>query len=58
MNYSRALRGSLTRSGAINKIILHADIELGRPLSSVEEGALFEKFSPQSILDRIQKVSS
>ena len=56
MNYSRALRGSLTPLRAIQEILSHADIELSRPLSNVEEAALFEKFSPQSILDRIQKV--
>ena len=57
MNYSRALRGSLTQSRAIKEVLAHADIELSRPLSKAEETNLFEKFSPQSILDRTQKVS-
>ena len=57
MNYSRALKGSLTRSGAAKEIFSQAELELGRPLSKEEEQKLFSNSSPQQILDRIQKVN-
>ena len=56
MNYSRALKGSRTRSGAISEIQSQAELELCRPLSSAEETTLLRKFAPQNILDRIHKV--
>ena len=57
MNFSRALKGSLTRSGAIREIASQSHLELGRPLNNEEESALFQRFSPQTILDRIQRVN-
>jgi hypothetical protein len=56
MNYSRALKGSLTRSGAINEISSQAELELGHPLTKDEESIIFGRFSPQNILERIKKV--
>ena len=56
MNYSRALKGSLTRSGAIREIFSQAELELGHPLTKEEENKLFSNLAPQNILDRIQKV--
>ena len=56
MNYSRALKGSLTRSGAIREIFSQAELELGHPLTKEEEKKLFSNLAPQNILDRIQKV--
>ena len=57
MNYSHAVKGALTRSGAIREIISQSALEFGRPLSPEEEAKLFGKFSPQFILNRIQKAS-
>jgi hypothetical protein len=56
MNYSRALKGSLTRSGAIKEIFSQAELELDHPLTKEEEKNLYSKLSSQHILDRIQKV--
>jgi hypothetical protein len=56
MNYSRALKGSLTRSGAAKEIFSQAELELGRPLTKEEEKHLFSNLAPQNILERIQKV--
>ena len=55
MNYSRATRGS-SRSRAICEIKLQSELELSRPLSKEEETSLYQKLSPENILDRIQKV--
>ena len=57
MNYSNAVKGALTRSGAVREIISQSELEFGRPFSPEEEVKLFAKFSPQFILNRIQKVS-
>ena len=56
MSYSRALKGSLTRSGAAKEIFSQAELELGHPLTKEEEKKLFSNLAPQNILDRIQKV--
>ena len=57
MNFSRALKGSLTRSGAIREIASQSHLEIGRPLTDAEESGLFQRFSPQTILDRIERVN-
>ena len=57
MYYSRAVKGSLTRSGAAREIASQAEVELGRPLTNEEELNLFQRFSPQAIIDRIEKVN-
>ena len=57
MNYSHAVKGALTRSGATREISSQFELEFGRLLSPEEEVKLFGKFSPQLILNRIQKVS-
>ena len=56
LNFSRAVKGSLTRSGAIREIASQAELELRRPLTSVEEEMLLKWLSPQDILDRIHQV--
>ena len=57
MNYSRALKGSLTRSGVLREVMSQAELELGHSLSKDEMTSLLRMFSPQTILDRIKKVS-
>ena len=56
MDYSRALKGPLSRSRVITEIRLQAELELGHSLTKEEETQLFRNFSPQIIFDRIQKV--
>ena len=56
MNFSQAVRGQLTRSGAISAIQCQADTELGRELSKNEEMCLSSKTSPTQLLGQIQKV--
>ena len=56
MNYSRALKGSMSCSGAMNKIFSQAELELGHPLTKDEESMIFGRFSPENILERIEKV--
>ena len=58
MNYSGAVKGSLTRSGVIHEVKSQAQLELSRPLSKEEEVCLFKTFSPQDVHDRVQKVSN
>ena len=41
MNFSQAVRGQLTRSGAIRGIQIQAETELGRKLNKEEEAFLF-----------------
>ena len=57
MYYSRAVKGSLTRSGAAREIASQAEVELGRRLTNEEEFNLFQRFSHQAIIDRIEKVN-
>ena len=57
MDYSRAVKGPMSRSRVLTEIRLQAELELGHSLTKEEETKLFRKFSPQVIYDRIQKVS-
>ena len=56
-NYTRAVKGSLTRSGAVREIASQAELELRRPLNCLEEESLLKRFSPQTILDKIEQVN-
>jgi hypothetical protein len=56
MNFSQAVRGQLTRSGAIRGIQIQAETELGRKLNKEEEAFLFSTISPNMLLNQIQKV--
>jgi hypothetical protein len=56
MNFSQAVKGQLTRSGAIRAIQSQADTELGRKLTKEEESFLFTKTHPNILLGQIQKV--
>ena len=58
MNFSRAVKGSLTRSGAIREVDSEAELELGHSLTVAEKANLFNKFSPQNVRDKIEKVNS
>ena len=58
MNYSRAVKGSLTQSGAMREIASQAELELGRQLTNEEELTIFQRFSPQAIVDNIEKVNN
>ena len=58
MNYSLAVKGSLTRSGAVREIASQAEVELGRRLTDEEELNLFQRFSPQTIVNKIEKVNN
>ena len=51
MNYSDAVKGALTRSGAVREIISQSELEFGCRLSPEDEVKLFSKFSPQFILN-------
>ena len=56
MNFSQAVKGHLTRSGAIRAIQSQAETELGRKLSKEEESFLFTKNDPNIFLAQIEKV--
>ena len=58
MSYSQALKGALTRSGAIREIDSQAELEFGRKLTDNEKTIMFQRFPPQDVLNRIQKVNS
>ena len=49
--------GSLTQSGAVREIASQAELELGRQLTTEEELNIFQRFSPQAIVDNIEKVN-
>ena len=56
MNFSRAVKGHLTRTGAIRAIHSQAETELGRVLSKEEESLLFAKTDPSDLQAQIEKV--
>ena len=56
MNFARAVKGSLTRSRAVEDVNSQSELELGRQLTKVEEAALYQKFSPNTLVGRIEKV--
>ena len=57
MNFSQAVKGQLTRSGAIRAIHSQAETEIGRKLSPEEATSLWcGKTSPNALLEGIQKV--
>ena len=58
MNFSRAVKGSHTRSGSIREVESEAELELGHPLTGAEKAILFNKFSAQNVRDKIEKVNS
>ena len=57
MNFSRAVKGSFTRSGVIREIDSQAELELGRSLTDDEKSKLFAKFPVNQVLDKIDKVN-
>ena len=58
MNYSQAVQGQLTRSGAIRAIQSQAETELGRKLNPEESTSLWcTGSSPHAVLKQIQKVN-
>ena len=56
MNFSRAVKGHLTRTGAIRAIQSQAETELGRKLSREEESLLFNNTDPNILQAKIEKV--
>jgi hypothetical protein len=56
MNFSRAVKGHLTRTGAIRAIQSQAETELGRKMSKEEESLLFSNTQPNSLWAQIEKV--
>jgi hypothetical protein len=56
MNFSRAVKGHLTRAGAIRAIQSQAETELGRKLSKEEESLLFTNTHPNIFQAQIEKV--
>ena len=57
MNFSQAVKGQLTRSGAIRAIQSQAETEIGRKLNPEEATSLWcGKTSPNALLEGIQKV--
>ena len=57
MNFSHAVKGQLTRLGAISGIQSQAETELGRKLLNEEEPFLLSSTSPNILLGQIQKVN-
>ena len=55
MNFSQAVKGQLTRPGAVRAIQSQAETELGRKLTKEEESLLFSKSHPNIFLGQIQK---
>ena len=56
MNFSRAVKGSLTRGGVVKEIDSQTETELGRPLTPSEKTSLFARYPPELVLSRIEKV--
>ena len=56
MNFARAVKGSLTRSRAVQEIDSQSELELGRRLTNVEEATLYQRLSPHTLVGRIEKV--
>ena len=56
MNYVRALKGPGTRDSVMKDIDAQSEVELGHPLDLSEKELLFNKFSPELVLSRIQQV--
>ena len=58
MNFSRAVKGTLSRGCAVKEIDSQSETELGRHLSPSERTSLFARFPPELVLSRIKKVQS
>ena len=58
MNFSKVVKGKLTRNGILREVDSQSEIELGRHLDPSEKTSLFSKFSPQLVLQRITQVFS
>ena len=56
MDYVRALKGPGTRDSVMKDIDAQSEVELGHPLDPSEKELLFNKFSPELVLSRIQQV--
>ena len=56
MNFSRAVKGTLTRGGAAQEIDSQSETEVGRHLTHSERTILFARFPPELVLSRIEKV--
>ena len=56
MNFARAVKGSLTRSRAVQDINSQSELELGRQLTNVEEELLYKTLSPEVLVGSIEKV--
>ena len=54
MDFSNAVKGC--RAPYVDDIRSHAELELGRQLSRLEETRLFQKISPENVKDRVNKV--
>ena len=55
MNFSQAVKGQLTRPGAIRAIQSQAETEIGRNLTKSEESFFFTNNPPNILLSNIQK---
>ena len=56
MNFAKAVRGTLTRSRALQDVNSQSDIELGRQLTKNEEAMLYKRLSPHTVVERIDRV--
>ena len=56
MNYVRAVKGPGTRTSVLKDIDAQSEVELGRLLDPEEKELLFNKFSSELVLSRIQQV--
>ena len=56
MNFTKAVKGKLTRNSILREIDSKSELEIGRHLDPAEKSSLFCKFSPQLVLNRIQQV--
>ena len=56
MNFSRAVRGSLSLDHILRDVDSQSETELGRHLDSSEKELLFSRFSPEVVRSRIDQV--
>ena len=56
MDFARAVKGTVTRSRAIQDVNSQSELELGRQLTKDEKEMLYKRFSLHTVVERIDKV--
>ena len=57
MNFPKTVKGTLSMEDIVKKIDSHSETELCRQLNSSERTLLFDRFKPEYIWNKIEKVS-